>query len=215
MNNYLATLTLSSLLVTTAGVASAQSRDGITEEAPATTDSVEISLGGSYAQGGGTVGSPDLGNPGGGAELAVGSRFVGRHLGISAYGTLNALADRGDDDDIATASIGAKADWHFAPLASVDPWVSLGAGAKIQWSGDRNVYGGTRLGFELAKAQAGVDFRVTRSFYVGPTIGASATLFTHENTDMTEGYDAIDDQRVNLMFTAGLQGRFDVLGAIR
>lgn len=215
MKNHLAMFTLSSLLAAAAGTASAQPRDGITGEAPATPDSIEISLGGSYAQGGGTMGSPELGNRGGGAELAVGGRFVGRHLAISAYGTLDALADDGQDNDTAAASIGAKADWHFVPMASVDPWVSLGAGAKIQWSGDRDVYGGTRLGVELAKAQAGVDLRVTPSFHVGPTIGASATLFTHENTDMSDGYDTIDDKRVDLMFTAGLQGRFDLLGASR
>lgn len=199
MNNHLVTFTLSSLLVAAAGAASAQPRDSITSDSRTTSDSLEISLGGGYVQGGGTMGSPDLGTPGGGAEIAVGGRILGRHLTLSAYTTLDAVSDRGDVDDIASASLGAKADWHFVPQASVDPWVSLGVGAKIQWSGGRDVLGGTRLGCELAKAQAGVDFQLTDSFSVGPTIGASATLYTHEDTDMTDGYETIDDKRVDLM----------------
>lgn len=211
MKNYLATFTLSSLIFA-AGVAGAEPRDGITSEASSRADSVEISLAGSYAQGGGTIGSPDLGSPGGGGEAAVSRRLVDRRLAVGAYGTLSALAADGNEDDIATASVGAKADWHFLPQGSVDPYVSLGAGAKIQWSGGRNELSGTRLGIELAKVQAGVDFRVTPSFYVGPTIGATATLYTHEDTAMTDGYESIDGKKVNLMFTAGVQGRFNIFG---
>ncbi len=110
---------------------------------------------------------------------------------------------------------GIKADWHFLPANYVDPWISLGAGIKGQWTGDREELERTVIGVELAKAQLGVDFRVNRSFAIGPVIGASATLNTHEDTSMTSAFEEIDDKKVSWTFTAGVLGRFDLLGTRR
>ena len=218
MKNSIVTLSLSSLVLAAGGVATAQPRETITDEVPVMTDALEITIGGSYAQGagelGGTMSSADIQNPGGGADVSIGVR-VTPNLTIGAYGTINGFADNGASQDAATASAGAKADWHFSPSAPTDPWLSLGAGVKTLWSGDRDVLDGTLFGVEVAKAQAGVDFRLTPWFSVGPAVGASVTVYTHETDAMSDSYESIDNKDVNVTLTAGLQGRFDLFGRTR
>lgn len=218
MNNRIATFSLSSLVLAAGGVATAQPHETISDDIPVMTDAIEITVGGSYAQGagglGGTMSAAEITNPGGGAEISIGLRLT-PNLAVGAYGTINGFADNNASQDTATASVGAKADWHFSPRAPTDPWLSLGAGVKTLWSGERDVLDGTLLGIEIAKAQAGVDFRLTPWFSVGPAVGASVTVYTHENDAMTGSYEYINDNDVNLTLTAGLQGRFNLFGNTR
>src|SRR5690606_16043343 len=110
----------------------------------------------------------------GGGELSLGYRFT-PSFALALYGGLHGFTDGGASDrDSLTWSAGAKADWHFAPTAQLDPWVSVGAGVKALWIGRSEELERRVVGLELARAQVGVDYRVAPSFAVGPFIGASA-----------------------------------------
>ena len=68
-------------------------------------------------------------------------------------------------------------------------------------------------GLELAKVHSP---RLPRHphFAIGPVIGASATLFTHQHIDkMSDAEMELDDKQLNWTFSAGLLGRFDVFAA--
>lgn len=215
--NVLSFATMSALSIL-GGTAVAQPSEGVTQRVPAIDEALEISISGSFQQNEGDLADsgsqPDVAGPGGGGELAVGYRIT-PNLNLAAYGSIAGYSGEGSDNDSASMTAGLKADWHFLPASDVDPWVSLGAGIKGQWIGDREELERTVIGVELAKAQLGVDYRVSPSFAIGPVIGASAAMYTHEETSMTSGYEAIDDKKVSWTFTAGLLGRFDVLGTRR
>ena len=198
------------------GTAVAQPREGVRQQVPVVDDALEITVAGAYQQNEGDLadsgGQPDVSGPGGGGELSLGYRIM-PNLTLGAYGSIAGFSGGAADRDSASLTAGIKADWHFLPAAYVDPWVSLGAGIKGQWIGEREELDRSVLGVELAKVQLGVDYRVSRSFAIGPVIGASATMSTHENTPMTSGYETIDDKKLSWTFTAGLLGRFDLLAA--
>ena len=207
-----------SLLSIIGGTAVAQPAESVRQRVPAVDDALEITISGSYQQNEGDLADsgsqPDVAGPGGGGALSVGYRIT-PNLNLAAYGSIAGFAGDGSDSDSASLTGGIKADWHFLPAGYVDPWASLGAGIKGQWIGDREELARTVIGVELAKAQLGVDFRVNPSFAIGPVIGASATLNTHEDTSMTSAYQEIDDKKVSWTFTAGVLGRFDLLGTRR
>lgn len=208
------TIALSLLLLS--NVAAAQPRERIARDyIPASTGAVEITVGGTLQQLTGSLsdarGSMSEG-PGVGGEVAVGYRLT-PNLTLGAYGTLAGFSDT-DADDVATWSAGAYADWHFRPATSFDPWIRLGVGPKAMWSGERAIVARRLAGGE-ARLAAGVDYRVSPSFAIGPVIGVDAAMYTHEDTVMTRGYEGIRDKDTNYTFTAGLQGRFDFFSSNR
>ena len=221
MNNLstvITSLVSTSILFATAATAMAEPTGDLHQRTiPAASNALELTIGASYAQGTGDLGGgfrsvEDLAGPGGGLEASVGWRAA-PNLSIGGYVNLSGFGDSDmSSDDVVTASTGIKADWHFLPAAAIDPWVSVGTGVKMLGirSGDRDL---ALTGFELAKVQVGVDYRVNRQFAIGPMIGASATLFTHQHEDvMSDDGMELDDKKVNWTFSAGLIGRFDVFG---
>jgi len=183
------------------------------------SNTLEIAVAGVYSQGTGKLGGDmqsfeDHAGPGGGAEMSVGWRATPNLL-LGGYATLSGFSNDADKNNGAvTASAGYKADWHFLPAASVDPWVSVGAGLKFMGiedgANDRALTGAE------ARIQIGADYRISPSFAFGPVIGAGATVYTHEYDDtMSDEAQEIDDKKVNWNFSAGLQGRFDAFGSNR
>jgi hypothetical protein len=211
-----------------AGVASAQettsspardeARAGApSRELPAAKDAVELTIGTGYAQGFGDVASnhatlQDLGTAGGAVQIGVGYRVLPQ-LTLGVYGT-GAMFGRADSVDgsakLYSATAGVQADWHFVPQASEwDPWVSLGTGWRGYWvDADQ---GTTSLhGWEIAKLQVGVDYRIAPAVAISPVIGADLSTFFTESTPQSSGFANLSSPTVNTFVFGGVLGRFDI-----
>jgi hypothetical protein len=67
-------------------------------------------------------------------------------------------------------------------------------------------------GLQLARAQVGLDVRVSRDVAIGPMIGGDIDLFIWRNPEGAAGNAAIPDKELSTFVFAGVQGRFDVGG---
>jgi hypothetical protein len=207
---------VSTLLLAGASNAFAEPTTG--RSMPAVTDALEITAGASIVQGSGELGG-DLGSvrnvagSGLGFDTSIGWRItpnllLGGYLNLSGFGD----SDNADHGAV-TVAAGIKADWHFLPAESVDPWVSLGTGWKLMGieDGDNDR---ALTGLELAKLQVGIDYRLSPRFAIGPVISASAAMFnTQYDEKMSDDAMALDDRQINWTFTAGVLGRFDAFGS--
>jgi hypothetical protein len=139
------------------------------------------------------------------------------HLTIGAYGTLAAF-DNGDvladDTNAIGATAGIQAAWHFRPDRSIDPWIRLGTGWKGLWLAPDQGKNTSLQGFELARLQIGVDYRISPEIAIAPVVGGSLGMFVSQDSPMTADYTEISDKQVNFTGFAGLAGTFD-LGATR
>ena len=64
------------------------------------------------------------------------------------------------------------------------------------------------FGIDAARVQAGIDFRITDMFAIGPVIGATLTKFVWDQR-MEKEWSEIEDRDYSFHFNAGLMGRFD------
>jgi len=183
-------------------------------DAPA--NALEMTLGMVYEQPfgritqGQTLSSDSSG--GGGVHLGLGYRLA-PEFSLGLYGT-GATFGRTDATDPTThsytASAGIEAGWHFLPaMHRVDPWISLGSGWRGYWV-NQSAGITTAQGWEIAKLQGGVDFRVDRGLALGPMVGADITTFFAESTPASPVVSSVTNPWANTFFFAGLQGRFDV-----
>jgi hypothetical protein len=177
----------------------------------------EIAVGGGYLQGGGDSGIGgdvrDLAGPGGNAEVQIGYRIT-PNLVSGLYGTFDAYStgDRFSESthDAGGASIGLKSDWHFRPSHAVDPWISLGGGFRWLAVDHDNTDTVKLRGVDLARIGVGVDYRITPTFAISPMVTATATRYLQTDTEMTSGFEDIDDKQISWTFGAGLLGRFNL-----
>jgi len=219
MRNSLKTLSLAtSVVAALSGPALAQPRDYQTvREVPVKTDAIEISVAGVYlqnAEDSGTVMNSAVADTGFGGDISVGVRLT-PNLAIAAYASAAGFPRGSALKEAGSGAIGVKIDWHIDPRAPAAPWISLGAGVKELWIGGRDVLDADFVGIELAKFQAGVDYRLTPSFSLGPTVSASATMFTHERTSVMSDFAELDDKAISYSVSAGILGRFDLFGTTR
>jgi hypothetical protein len=210
--------TVAGLVLTTSTSLAQPTEGGFDTEMPAISNALEIAIGGGYMRSGGDIGSgmaavDELTEDGAGAELSIGYR-MSPNLALGVYGTLSGYdvgAKTLPTTDLAIgATLGVKADWHFRPHMTVDPWVSIGAGWRGLWLGNDNETERALHGIELTRVQVGLDYRITPTFALAPYMGASASMFLAEDTMTTNGYEEISNNEVNWSFTAGLLGRFDI-----
>lgn len=214
-----------SALVVGASAASAQESapsegsSGFDRPVPAVSHALEIAIGGGYLQGVGDIAGvgpriQDLSGPGGTAELKVGYRAT-PNLAFGGYGTFSQFAT-GDDvlggTDVRGATAGGFAEWHFRPTQSVDPWVGLSSGWRGLWLSPDSGKNTSIQGWEIARVQLGVDYRISPEVAIGPVIGASVNTFFTEDSPATNGFTNISDPHANWLFFAGLQARFDAFG---
>jgi len=97
--------------------------------------------------------------------------FLGGYLGFGFGGPAGLFKDAcGGSCSAASFRIGIEAQAHFLPGALANPWVGYGIGIEslvVGRSSDESVgYGG----FEFARLGAGVDFRLSKVFGVGPFV---------------------------------------------
>jgi hypothetical protein len=184
---------------------------------PAAKDAVELTIGTGYAQGFGDVASnhaslQDLGTAGGAVQLGVGYRLIPQ-LTLGVYGS-GSMFGRGNDVDgsakLYSATAGVQGDWHFIPKGSEwDPWVSLGTGWRGYWVDTDQ--GTTSLqGWQIAKLQVGVDYRIAPAVSISPVIGADLSAFFAESTPQSNGYANLSSPTVNAFVFGGVLGRFDI-----
>jgi hypothetical protein len=226
--------------VSTAGIASAQSvaqeqtttttyvgpaptyvaaervtRPGVRSNAPA--NAFEIGLQTGWTQGFGNYASAaraqvhDLVNSGGAVELQLGYRFdphwmLGLYGSGEAFGTGGAVP-RGNTAWSSTAGI--QGAFHFTPHEPLDPFISIGSGWRGLWV---NTDFGTDSshGMDLARAQVGVDFRVSPMVSIAPVFGATMSMFfTHEPIG-GNNFSNVSSPELSTFLFGGLMGRFDV-----
>jgi len=191
---------------------------GFDHPVAAPANAFELSIGGGYTQGTGDIREAgatveDVSGAGGTVELKLGYR-VTPSFSFGVYGTFAAYtkADDAAGTDVFGATAGAYADWHFRPDRSIDPWISLGGGFRGLWISPDQGKETSILGWEIARLQVGVDYRVSRAVALGPVAGASLNAFFTENDPTTDGFENIHHPRTNYFFFSGLQGRFDLGG---
>ena len=186
---------------------------------PAVSRALEIAIGGGYLQGTGDIAGvgprvQDLSGPGGTVELQLGYRAT-PNLAFGGYGTYSQF-NSGDNLAAGTtvrgATAGAYADWHFRPTSSIDPWVGLSTGWRGLWLVPDSGKNTSLQGWEIARVQVGLDYKVSPEIAIGPVIGASVSTFFTQDSPATGGYTNIHDPQANWLFFAGLQARFDVFG---
>jgi len=82
--------------------------------------------------------------------------------------------------------LGLEVHYHPVPRSVANPWVGLGLGYEwltigIEQSDDELSL--TVHGFELLNLQAGLDFKVTDNFYLGPALTFSLGQYSDVSTD--------------------------------
>jgi hypothetical protein len=93
-----------------------------------------------------------------------------------------------------TLRLGLELHYHPVPKSVANPWVGLGLG--YEWltigieRGSREL-SFTVHGFELLNLQAGLDFKVTDNFYLGPALSFSLGQFSEVSASCSGG-DADD-----------------------
>lgn len=177
---------------------------------------IEIGVSTGYAQGGGPIGSTmqdldQLSGPGGAVELQLGYR-INPTFAVGLYGQFSAFdsGDVNEGDNVFGAGAGIMGTAHLRPGRSIDPWVSLSTGWKALWLDHEREKTTSLQGFDLARVQIGVDYRISKGVAITPVIGGSLGMFVGQQTAMTDGYDEISDKKVNFTGFAGLSGRFGV-----
>lgn len=210
-------------LATAAGTqAYAQTYEG--ELAPrgpvrAPQNAFEISANSGYTQGFGaavpaTQGTrpTELGQGLVGAGIGLGYRAT-PNTSVGVVGQYNMQATRGGGE-IKGATAGVDATYHASPNQRLDPWISLGAGYRMQWNQPEGPGNDTLIhGFQLARANLGMDIRVSDSVALAPTVGGDVSMFLWRNPEGSAvGNMAIKNPKINGFVFAGVQGRFDLGG---
>lgn len=127
-------------------------------------------------------------------EIVVGGKpipelFVGGFLGVGVGGAAGreqrqCQLYRSDCSSL-TIRLGLSAEYAFRPAARINPWIGYGIG--IQATGTSGAQDHVFSGWDYAIFQAGVDFRVTRVFGVGPFASFSLGQYTRESFDTCTG----------------------------
>jgi hypothetical protein len=212
----LISLATTAILTGSAALALAEPGETPARHIPAIDNAIEIAVSTGYAGGMGDIDSAsqidDVAGAGAHVELQAGYRIDPR-FALAAYGSITDHSDgdklSGTNNDVFTATTGLMATWHFSPTTDTDPWLSFGAGVRYMKVDAQSATDQRDLfGIDAARVQAGIDFRVTPTFAIGPVLGASLTKFVWDKR-MDDEWNEIEDRDLNVHFNAGLMGRFD------
>jgi hypothetical protein len=156
----------------------AESPRGIDQPVETTNHTSELAFGagnhlGLGSFGGAPVRLQDLSGGGTTLEIGLGYRLKPAWV-LGVYATGSRFAGQDVDrleTSVLTSSAGVQLTWHTRPDMFVDPWLGLGTGWRGMWL-DGEAGRGTSHGLDLARVQAGLDFRILSSFALAPVIGA-------------------------------------------
>lgn len=213
---------------TTVALACASGATALAQDISVSTTSVqapkeafEIDVNTGYTRGFGAIHAgpggavSDVAGGGLGLGLGLGYRVLPElSLGVTGqFQGLSASREQPLGTMVRGASAGVEAKLHFQPFQRIDPWLGLGAGYRLLWTAPRGVGNNTLdHGLQLARAQVGLDIRVSRDVAIGPMIGGDVDLFLFRNPEGPIGNTVIPNKELSTFVFAGLQGRFDVGG---
>jgi Outer membrane protein beta-barrel domain len=217
----LATMAAASTLLVS-GLAGAQPKD-VPREAgygvavpKAPENALELKVGFDYSQGFGGLGKSlptltDLGTAGGELQLGVGYR-LNPDLMLGVYGTADEFGRGSNVNSSASlysATAGIEANWHFLPNELWDPFVGIGTGWRGYWVGVNQ--GTTSLhGWQIARLDLGIDYRMAEAVSMAPVIGIDLTTFFGQQLPGQTTFYNVGTPEVNTFIYAGLLGRFDI-----
>jgi outer membrane protein W len=132
------------------------------------------------------------------SNLYVGGSF---QYGIASLANDDAACeDAGLSCSVSQMRFGVNLAYHFAPESMINPWVGVGVGYEtltLTLSGETNDVeveaNSTAKGFEFANAQAGVDFRLSDTFSVGPFVTATVAQYASTSTRIEAGDESDED----------------------
>ncbi len=126
--------------------------------------------------------------------------FIGGYLGFGVGGAAGDTKDACDDFDVdcygVSTRFGVEAQYHILPAEDLNPWVGYGLGfegvglAVQDGDEDGNISFG---GFEFARLSAGVDFRISRVFGLGPFVDFSLGSYGSYQVDAPRFTDSDGD----------------------
>jgi hypothetical protein len=179
----------------------------------------ELTLGSGYNHGfgdvdGGAFNLRDYARGGPGLRLGLGYRIdphwmVGGYV-ESAFYMRRASAESGTRAWGGT--LGVQGAYFFAPHDRFNPWVGLGTGVRSYFLQQPNTDTSVAYGWDIVRASVGLDYRVTPTWSIGPTVGATLTTFGARG-DVNEP-EKIGDREPSTFVFAGMQGRFDIGGKL-
>jgi hypothetical protein len=113
--------------------------------------------------------------------------FLGAYLGGNVGATGNETSKQCDKYMATcvafTYRIGVQLQYHIIPDGKVDPWIGYGIGyevSRIAGSTNGQSFSVTLVGPEYGHVLAGVDFRLTRIFGIGPFVDFSFGKYTND-----------------------------------
>jgi hypothetical protein len=157
----------------------------------------------------------NLGALGGTAEIGLGYRatpelMLGTYAQGAFYGTGTGTTTNQRPNIFGTL-FGVEATLHTRPRRALDPWLALGTGWRTHWTTFPGQSTTIRHGWEIARAQIGLDFRATPQIAISPVLGADVSIFLYESPPGVADFRAIPG-RLNSFVFAGFVGHFDFGG---
>lgn len=184
---------------------------GLDHHVDAPTQAIEIGVATGYTRGIGSIGDgmqriEDMSRSGASVELDAMYRLdatfaVGAYFSLARYATVEQIGVLG-------AGAGVQAVAHVRPDRSVDPWVGLAAGWRSLAVSEQGTPNGSLQGFDLARVQLGLDYRVNDKVAIAPVVGASLSAFVVEESPGR--FTELSDKALSVVGFAGLAGRFDL-----
>lgn len=116
--------------------------------------------------------------------------FFNSHLSLGAFfqygvGLLSEDCPDGGSCSARQLRFGVNVAYHFQPTETLEPWVGLGVGYEVldmnvsTGEGGLSARVGTAVrGLEFASLQGGLDYRVSRTFSVGPFVTLTAGQYS-------------------------------------
>jgi len=187
---------------------------------PAPRRAFELSVGAGYTQPWGEISGNHMVNSDVGAGFSpvveLGYRFT-PHWSLGLGGQYHESATRDglpDGSHSRGFALNVDATYHFRPYRFIDPYFQIGTGYRALWLLPSGVDNDSMVhGFELGRAQLGIDYRVSKDVAIGPYVAADLNLFAWDSREGRSNVAHIEDKRVNTFLSAGLMARFDVGGA--
>ena len=115
------------------------------------------------------------------------------------------------DCSASTLNFGAMVAYHIMPAENMDPWVGIGFGLenltqKVTVGG--NSASQTVKGLTFADIQAGLDFKATPNFMVGPVVSFALGQYSSVSSDA--GSADITDKGMHEWLTIGVRGAYGI-----
>lgn len=143
--------------------------------------------------------------------------FLGGYLGLSfggPDGALEAICDPWDACVSVGMRLGAEVQYHILPRGSANPWIGYGIGLEalaVGFEEDDDEGSVAYDGFEYARLSAGVDFRLSRVFGLGPFLDFSVGEYTGYEVDIpgvSDDEGDIENGAAHQWLTFGVRGVF-------